>query len=371
MTEDLYKIVFNNELNINEIKEFFKKNKVDLNYLKNVTMFLIEDNFSFQKIEVIIEEQQQQFYQKQQQSVNNKELLFYSIEYNNFETARLLLKYGTRIDSLNTESKNITEYLIEKRKLDSEKLQFILKIVKDASLITSKIICHLIELNDIQFIEKLLKFKYFDISLIINLLLNYRNKTKLSKREFQNKIFNLNASIIKINSKTETGEYPLMKAIINNNITIVKLLIEYAYKNNFNLNLFLNVKNSFGETPLSKAINNKNIEIVELLLGYIVKNNIILNLNAKNNYGFHLILFAYYKNDIYMTTLKIYMVVLYFCVISNNIQLLLKYPQINNLILELNKKNSLLSAIKNVIEYAKENNINLNVNEKVVEDDFS
>jgi len=72
-----------------------------------------------------------------------------------------------------------------------------------------------------------------------------------------------------------------------------------------------------------------------------------------------------------MTTLKIYMVVLYFCVISNNIQLLLKYPQINNLILELNKKNSLLSAIKNVIEYAKENNINLNVNEKVVEDDFS
>jgi len=62
-----------------------------LNCLKNVALYLIKNNFSFDKIQFIIE-QQQQHYQKQQQIINNTELLFQSIEYNNYKIAKLLLK---------------------------------------------------------------------------------------------------------------------------------------------------------------------------------------------------------------------------------------------------------------------------------------
>ena len=119
-------------------------------------MYLIKENFSYNTIKFIIEQQQQQHYRKQQQSINNTELLFHSIEYNNYETAKLLLKYGTKIKSLNTESKNIIEYLIEQRKLDSTNLSFILKTVKDASLVTPEFLCQLIELKDVIFINEFL-----------------------------------------------------------------------------------------------------------------------------------------------------------------------------------------------------------------------
>jgi len=51
--------------------------------------------------------------------------LFCLIEYNNFEAASLLLKYGTRIDNKNIDFKNIIEYLIEKRKIDLENLFYV------------------------------------------------------------------------------------------------------------------------------------------------------------------------------------------------------------------------------------------------------
>jgi len=84
---------------LKEIKEFFKENDIkikQLNYLNNVAKYLIEKNFTLDIIKFIIE-QQQQHYRKQQQSINNTELLFHSIECNNYETAKLLLNIGTRI----------------------------------------------------------------------------------------------------------------------------------------------------------------------------------------------------------------------------------------------------------------------------------
>ena len=99
-----------------------------------------------------------------------------------------------------------------------------MNIVKDASLITSKVLCHLIELKDYVFIKEFLQYKYFDISYTINLLLNYNNKTKLSKRELYSIINTLNQGIIKINNKTESGNYPLLEVVSNNSIQIIELL---------------------------------------------------------------------------------------------------------------------------------------------------
>ena len=227
------------EKELNEIKNIFKENDIkieQLNYLKNVALYLIKENIPFDKLKFIIEEQQHH-YQKQQQFINNTELLFSSNEYNNYEIAKLLLKYGTRITNLNTDSKNIIEYLIEKRKLDSKNFLFILNIVEDASLITPEVLCQLIELKDIIFIKEILQYKYYDVSFIVNFLLCYNNQTKISNIEFQNMINNLNQSIIKINNKTKFGNYPVLKSCYLNNSKIAKLLIEYANKNNIILKL--------------------------------------------------------------------------------------------------------------------------------------
>jgi len=46
---------------LNEIKEFFKVNNIEvkqLNYLKNVVIYLIEKNFSFEIIKFLIKQQQ-------------------------------------------------------------------------------------------------------------------------------------------------------------------------------------------------------------------------------------------------------------------------------------------------------------------------
>jgi len=264
--EEIIEIIKYKELK--EIKEIFKENnlkKEQLNYLKNVAKYLIEENFSFDKIKFIIE-QQQQHCQKHQQSINNTELLFHFIDCNNYETAKLLLNIGTRITNRNTESKNIIEYLIEKRKLDSKKLLFILNIVKDASLMTSDVLCKIIRLNEPIYIKEILHYKYFDTSFILNLLFDYKNKTKLSKKELQNIVNNLNQGIIKINNKTKDGNYLIFEAINNNNIEIVKLLIKYANKNRIILEL--NEKDMNGNTPILEAIKMNYIEIVKLLMKY-------------------------------------------------------------------------------------------------------
>jgi len=192
------------------------------------------------------------------------------------------MKYGTRINKLNTESKSIIEYLIERRKLNSENLFFVLNIVKDATLITPKVLCDLIELNDFVFIEEILQFKYYDKVFIVNFLLAYNNKTKRSKTELQI-INNFDNTKININNKTETGFFPFLKAISLSNIEIIKLFMEYTIKNNITIEL--NKKDINGNYPLSEAIKEDNIEIDQLLIEYANKHNIILEINEKDEDG--------------------------------------------------------------------------------------
>jgi len=391
--EEIIKIIREHELN--EVKEIFNRNNIEIkkfNYLKNVVNYLIEENFSFDIIKFIIE-LQQKHYVKQQQTINNTKLLFHSIECNNYKTAKFLLKNGVQIDNLNTESKNIIEYLIEKRKLDLKNFFYILNIVKNASLIIPEVLCQLIKCKDLKFIKTILYYNYYDIPLILDLLLDYKNRTPLSKRKLQNKIYNLNKGIIKINNKTKTGHYPFIKAIENSNeftivknngIELVKLFMGYAKKNYIFLDL--NEKDVEGYYPLLKAIENNDIEIVKLLMQYANNHHIVLNLNEKllspkvtrisekdhlklkkkHNYGRYPLLEAVKKNNVEM------------------VNLLMEYASTNGVILELNEKDKygyypLLFAIFNnnieivelLMAYAKENHIILNLNEKKYCKNFS
>ena len=100
---------------------------------------------------------------------------------------------------------------------------------------------------------------------IVKLLIEYANQHQI---------------ILKLNEKDEYGWYPLLRAIYNNNIEIVKLLMEYA--NQHQIILELNEKNKYGNNPLYCAIHNNNIEIVQLLIEYANQHQIILEYKKKD-----------------------------------------------------------------------------------------
>jgi len=134
--EDLINIIQNK--NFDEIKEIFNKNKLEsnnLNYFHETLFYLIKENYSLEIIKFFIE-QQIIFYRYQ--NIDNTNLLYYSIENGNFKVAKLFMRNGARIDN---KENNILEYLFKKKKFDSEKLVFVLNIVKDASLCTINLIC--------------------------------------------------------------------------------------------------------------------------------------------------------------------------------------------------------------------------------------
>jgi len=87
-----------------------------------------------------------------------------------------------------------------------------------------------------------------------------------------------------LNEKEKYGKNPLLETIFNDNIKMVKLLIDYANKNKIILKL--NEKNIIEWYPLLRATHhNNNIEMVKVLIDYSNKNKIILELNEKDEYG--------------------------------------------------------------------------------------
>jgi len=162
--EELIELIKNKS--INEVKEIFKSKKVkleELNFLQDTLLDLFPNNRSFDIIKIFIDK-------PQQQSINNTDILFLCVECHLFKIAKLALNYGTAIDSKNTDSKNIIEYLIEKKKLEPDNLLFILSIKDDASLISTESLCQLISMNKHKVLEKLFKFKYIYFSKYYNIL---------------------------------------------------------------------------------------------------------------------------------------------------------------------------------------------------------
>ena len=85
---------------------------------------------------------------------------------------------------------------------------------------------------------------------------------------------------MKLNDKSENGDYPLLWACYNENIEMINLLIDYANKNNIILKL--NGKQNKENYPFHWACWNNNIEIIFLLIDYANKNNLILEFNESD-----------------------------------------------------------------------------------------
>ena len=180
----------------------------------------------------------------------------------------------------------------------------------DASLITNDVLCHLIESEEVEIFKEIFQYDFYNYYFIKELLFIYKNKTVFSDKELQslfNKILiKINRPQIKqedylsLSNVQEKYNYPLLSAIKKNNITIVKLLMEYAKENNIVLNI--NDKNNNEEFPFLSAIkfDNKNddTKMVDSLMEYAKENNIVLNINDKNNNDeFPLLLAIDNKND--------------------------------------------------------------------------
>eukprot|EP00833_Pecoramyces_ruminatium_P003430 jgi/Orpsp1_1/1177462/evm.model.c7180000061531.1 len=69
-------------------------------------------------------------------------------------------------------------------------------------------------------------------------------------------------------------EYPLLWAISNENIEMVKLIIKYANENN--IVLTINDRNSEGLNSILMATKKNNSEIINLITSYANENDILL-----------------------------------------------------------------------------------------------
>ncbi|ORX80083.1 hypothetical protein BCR32DRAFT_280862 [Anaeromyces robustus] len=150
--------------------------------------------------------------------------------------------------------------------LDIKKILFILNIKGDANLISNNVLCHITELKNASIEENNDDGKNVIEYLIDNKLLD------IKKLLF----------ILNIKGDAKTYKYPLLSAVKNNNIIIVKLLMKYAKENNTILRI--NDKDNNGDFSLLFAVKNDNkgsdyTSMVELLMQYANENNIVLNIN--------------------------------------------------------------------------------------------
>ena len=80
---------------------------------------------------------------------------------------------------------------------------------------------------------------------------------------------------MELNKKNKNGKNPILGAL-QNNIKLIKFLIDYARENNNNFNL--NDKDNNDIYPILKAVDNNNMKIVQLLIEYLNKNIFILQM---------------------------------------------------------------------------------------------
>jgi len=124
---------------------------------------------------------------------------------------------------------------------------------------------------------------------------------------------------LKLNVQNHEGNYALLNAIFNNNMNIIKLLMAYSEANDILLNI--NMQNASKQYPLEVATSLNNVDMIKLLMGYANNNRIILDINQKDQRGIHLLDTIINNNRIDL--LKLYM----------------GYAKVKNIILNMKEQN--------------------------------
>jgi len=108
---------------------------------------------------------------------------------------------------------------------------------------------------------------------------------------------NTNPYHFNVNYKNDKGRYPLMCCCFNDNIKILKLLIEYAEK--YNVKLIMNERNNNNaNTILLDYEHNNSIEFIKLLIDYANRNHIVIDINARDRDGDHSLVWSIVYNNV-------------------------------------------------------------------------
>jgi len=214
----------------------------------------MEENLINQKVIQIIESNNRselkQFIENNFYKINfDKNLLKIAISNNNFEA----------IEYLCGEKSDILLQLYQLNLLNEKYLKY---IINHIYLLTAKSIKFLILDNKDDFLKIIFEKFIFDNEFIISFLLYYNNKRPMSQQQLLkilSKEKNKFETLLNFEFKQRNHFTPLMLAIKNENIKIIKYLIEYGAN--------INKRNKNGYTPLIVAIKKKkNNDIVKYLI---------------------------------------------------------------------------------------------------------
>eukprot|EP00833_Pecoramyces_ruminatium_P000776 jgi/Orpsp1_1/1174808/evm.model.c7180000051503.2 len=267
--QQLFEIIKDKELK--ELKKYFIINNIqskDFCNFNKILLNFIENNASIEIIRYIIE---------QQNDKENVKPLFNSIQKNNFEVANLLINYGANINgrirnahNYKNKARTIIKFLVDSSELNMDNLIYIINHDFDMNLITEGIIQNLIKQKRNDLINCILKFNQFKRGpaefIFMNVLLFdiYRNKKALSNKQLNKLLYYNNDVIFNISERNNCGCSLFLKVILDENMELVKLFINYAKARDIDLNL--NEKDDFGRKLFLIAIENDNMDIIRLLI---------------------------------------------------------------------------------------------------------
>jgi ankyrin repeat protein len=256
-------------------------------------------------------------------------LLEGSIKSNNYNFVKKVLRYVINfVDSIEISNDNM---ISQQKNGNSYHTN---NNIKNASTIVRTIFCHgnneMTNLENYPFLEAI---KQNNIE-IVKLLMDFAHQYDI---------------IININDRDEWwGNYPLLEAIKQNNIEIVKLLVDYDAKMLSKLKIKVELKNY----PLLEAIKYNNLDILQQLFRYASLHEIKLNIHESNALGHYPLQLAIQHNNEAM------------------VKLLLEYADdhdstinLDELILLAVEQNS-VEMINQLMDYANDHDITIDINNK-------
>lgn len=302
LIEDILELLEQND--ITKIENYSKEHNISLNELfkKDFDILIrsIEMNTSLEIINYIII--QSKYKTLNYHIIEDNKLktpLFLSLEKNNFEIAKVLLKHKADINYLNS---NIIDNLYSQGLLNIKNLKFILKSGFDVKAITPNLIYNLIDNVQNEFLEIIFEHYKFDNCFILDFLNLYKNKTlkeetdidyeeivskeknkiQIDETMYEKAIEKENYDALRILFENESSEeeeilyriikYDLLEnSVKTNNYSFVENILRYKQFNN---------KCIHYEKILKEAINN-NIEIAKLLIKVFIYSSSYENNNYK------------------------------------------------------------------------------------------
>ncbi|KAL6617129.1 ankyrin repeat-containing domain protein [Neocallimastix sp. 'constans'] len=220
ISEEERKLISNLKLYLNE-KNISFENYLDMSNNTNALYSAIEE-FRNDISEYLIE----QVENVHEETKNGETILFSAIENNNFYIADILInKKKADINYVNQKQENILIYLIKKKSLNSKSLSYILQYKINLNFqdgYGKTCFIYFIDQKHPEFVKQVIESFIFDNNFIIEGLVSWKNKTKISKDSIENELKKINFGL-----KDRSGDSALFYAIRKNDFPSFKFIVDH------------------------------------------------------------------------------------------------------------------------------------------------